>query len=68
MKILSWNVNGIRAATKKGLFEWIKKELPDIFCLQEIKAMPDQVPFTFHDNIFIISHNYLISIRQSIHF
>jgi exodeoxyribonuclease-3 len=43
MKILSWNVNGIRAATKKGLFEWIKKELPDILCLQEIKAMPVQV-------------------------
>jgi len=38
MKILSWNVNGIRAADKKGLFDFIKKESPDIFCLQEIKA------------------------------
>ena len=44
MKILSWNVNGIRAAIKKGLFEWIKKQDADIICLQEIKAMPDQVP------------------------
>ena len=44
MKILSWNVNGIRAADKKGLFEWFKKESPDILCLQEIKAMPEQVP------------------------
>ena len=44
MKILSWNVNGIRAADKKGLFDFIKKESPDIFCLQEIKAMPDQLP------------------------
>ena len=44
MKILSWNVNGIRAAYKKGLFEWSKKELPDILCLQEIKALPEQVP------------------------
>jgi len=44
MKILSWNVNGIRAADKKGLFEWIKKQDADIVCLQEIKAMPEQVP------------------------
>jgi len=44
MKILSWNVNGIRAAYKKGLFKWIKKESPDILCIQEIKALPEQVP------------------------
>lgn len=44
MKILSWNVNGIRAAERKGLFEWFKKESPDILCLQEIKALPEQVP------------------------
>jgi len=45
MKILSWNVNGIRAAYKKGLFDWIKKESPDILCLQEIKALQEQVPY-----------------------
>jgi len=44
MKLLSWNVNGIRAADKKGLFNWFKKESPDILCLQEIKASPEQVP------------------------
>ena len=44
MRILSWNVNGIRAVDKKGLFDWFKKELPDILCLQEIKAMAEQVP------------------------
>ncbi len=44
MKILSWNVNGIRAADRKGLFGWFKKESPDILCLQEIKALPEQVP------------------------
>lgn len=43
MKILSWNVNGIRAADKKGLYDWFKKESPDVLCLQEIKAMPEQV-------------------------
>ena len=44
MQILSWNVNGIRAADRKGFFEWFKKESPDILCLQEIKAVPEQVP------------------------
>lgn len=38
MKILSWNVNGIRAVHKKGFIEFIKKENPDLICLQEIKA------------------------------
>jgi len=44
MKLISWNVNGIRAADRKGLFNWLKKESPDILCLQEIKALPEQVP------------------------
>lgn len=44
MRIISWNVNGIRAADKKGLYEWFKKEKPDILCLQEIKATPEQLP------------------------
>jgi exodeoxyribonuclease-3 len=44
MRIICWNVNGIRAADKKGLFEWFMKEKPDILCLQEIKALPEQFP------------------------
>ena len=44
MRILSWNINGIRAAYKKGLFELATKISPDILCLQEIKALPEQVP------------------------
>lgn len=44
MKILSWNVNGIRAADRKGLFNWFQNTQPDILCLQEIKANPDQFP------------------------
>ena len=44
MKIICWNVNGIRAADKKGLYDWFKKENPDILCLQETKALPEQVP------------------------
>ncbi len=42
-KIISWNVNGVRAAAKKGLWEWVEEELPDIIMLQEIKAFPEQV-------------------------
>ena len=44
MKIVSWNVNGIRASLKKGLGDFIQRERPDILCLQETKAHPDQVP------------------------
>lgn len=43
MKIISWNVNGIRAAIKKGFLDSMKKENADIICLQEIKAHPEQV-------------------------
>lgn len=43
MKIITYNVNGIRAAMGKGLVEWMQTEKPDILCLQEIKATPDQV-------------------------
>lgn len=38
IKLLSWNVNGIRAIVKKGFLEWLNKESPDIICLQETKA------------------------------
>lgn len=43
MKIISWNVNGIRAAAKKGLIEFVAAEKPDFLCLQETKAHLDQV-------------------------
>jgi len=43
MRISSWNVNGIRAVLTKGLKEWIQKESPDVVCLQEIKATPQQL-------------------------
>jgi exodeoxyribonuclease-3 len=43
MKIVSFNLNGIRSAISKGLFEWLGQESPDIFCVQEIKAQPEQI-------------------------
>lgn len=42
-KIISWNVNGIRAVLKKGFLDFISSESPDILCIQETKARPDQV-------------------------
>lgn len=43
LKLLSWNVNGIRAIAKKGFHEWLEKESPDILCLQETKAWREQL-------------------------
>ena len=43
MKIISYNVNGIRAALSKNFKEWLHAENPDVLCLQETKAQPDQV-------------------------
>ena len=43
IKIISYNVNGIRAALKKGLSDWLLREQPHIFCVQETKASPEQV-------------------------
>ncbi|GIV46150.1 MAG: exodeoxyribonuclease III [Ignavibacterium sp.] len=44
IRLYSWNVNGIRAVHKKGFVDWVLKENPDILCLQETKAHPDQLP------------------------
>lgn len=56
MKIITWNVNGIRACAKKGLQKFIEEQSPDILCLQETKAHLEQVEpdlqslkFTFFD-------------------
>ncbi len=43
MRIISWNVNGLRANVKKGGFDWFLNESPDIYCLQETKAHLDQL-------------------------
>lgn len=43
VSIVSYNVNGIRAAAKKGFFDWLGEKQPDIICLQEIKAQKDQL-------------------------
>lgn len=50
MRIISYNVNGIRAALKKGFIEWLNQANPDVICLQEIKAQEDQLDLNvFYD-------------------
>ena len=44
MRVISWNVNGLRAAHKKGFLDWFNGESPDIMCLQETKAHEEQLP------------------------
>ena len=49
MKLVSWNVNGIRAALKKGLDNFVDTQQPEILCLQETKANEDQVDLDWLD-------------------
>ena len=51
MKIFSYNVNGIRAAIKKGFLEWLNEYGPDIICIQEIKANTDQLDLDLFSKI-----------------
>jgi exodeoxyribonuclease-3 len=44
LKIISWNVNGLRSIIRQGFWDWLKAESPDMLCLQEIKCTEDQVP------------------------
>ncbi len=44
MYIVSYNLNGIRSAITKGFLQWLEEESPDIVCIQETKAQPEQVP------------------------
>lgn len=44
IKIYSWNVNGIRAAHRKGFLDWMNETKPDVLFLQEVKALPEQLP------------------------
>ena len=43
MKLISWNVNGIRAVVKKGFYDFVATHQPDILCIQETKAQPEQI-------------------------
>lgn len=51
MKIISYNLNGIRAAMSKGLIDWLSNENPDVLCIQETKAQPKQIDETDFNNL-----------------
>ena len=57
MKLISWNVNGLRAAANKGFKEFFKEINADIFCIQETKMQPDQIDIEL-SNIFKGYHAY----------
>lgn len=50
MKIISYNVNGIRAAINKGFMDWLVSANPDVICLQEIKAMKEQLDLSLFED------------------
>ncbi|MFT5469871.1 MAG: exodeoxyribonuclease-3 [Verrucomicrobiales bacterium] len=51
MKLVSWNVNGIRASMDKGFRDYMESSKPDVICLQETKAMPEQVDLSWADDL-----------------
>ncbi len=56
--IISYNLNGIRSAMSKGLLEWVKEEDPDIICLQELKAHPDQLDLKLFSDLGYMQYWY----------
>jgi len=59
MKLISWNVNGIRAVAKKNALAWIDDIKPDILCLQEVKAQENEIPHALFSHSLI--HTYVNS-------
>ncbi|MFN0126457.1 MAG: exodeoxyribonuclease III [Verrucomicrobiales bacterium] len=53
MKLISWNVNGLRAALRAGLREFMAREQPDVLCLQEIKATPEDIDSSVFDGYHV---------------
>ncbi len=63
MKIVSYNVNGIRAALKKGFIEWLQSVNPDVVCLQETKAQEDQLDLSVFEDAGY-AYNYWFSAQK----
>ena len=63
MKVVSYNVNGIRAAMNKGLIDWLINEAPDIICFQEIKALEYQINVSEFESIGF-KYNYWFSAKK----
>lgn len=57
IKISSYNINGVRAAHRKGFVDWVEQSNPDIICIQELRADETQIPpeigeLKYHQHIF----------------
>jgi exodeoxyribonuclease-3 len=63
MKIISYNVNGIRAAINKGFIDWLVSADPDVICLQEIKAMKEQLDLSLFEDAGY-KYNYWFSAQK----
>jgi len=63
MKIISYNVNGIRAALNKGFIDWLKSANPDVICLQEIKANKEQLDLSLFEDAGY-KYNYWFSAQK----
>lgn len=63
MKIISYNVNGIRAAVNKGFIDWLKSANPDVICLQEIKALKEQLDLSVFEAAGY-TYNYWFSAQK----
>ena len=63
MKILSYNVNGIRAALKKGFMDWLQAADPDVLCIQETKAHPEQLDLQLFEDAGY-PHHYWFSAQK----
>ena len=63
MKIISYNVNGIRAAINKGFIDWLKSANPDVICLQEIKALKEQLDLSVFEEAGY-KYNYWFSAQK----
>ena len=62
MRIISYNVNGIRAAIKKGFIDWLKTDPADIVCVQETKAVQDDVDAKLFDAL--VDQQYWVSAQK----
>ena len=63
MKVISYNVNGIRAAIKKGLLDWLQAANPDVICIQETKAQKDQLDLQLFEDLGY-PHHYWFSAQK----
>jgi len=63
MKVISYNVNGIRAAIKKGFLDWLKAANPDVICIQETKAQKEQLDLQLFEDAGY-QYNYWFSAEK----